>query len=104
MLPPSGVFLEPGTWAHIALSYDGYTLELYKDGIHVAETDQLAGTTFTGSPLLLADPSSNESFYIGQNSEWGEYFTGAIDDVRIYSRALTEEEIQQAMETMGSSE
>ena len=34
---------------------------------------------------------------IGGNSVWGEYFTGLIDEVRIYNRALTPSEVQNDM-------
>ena len=36
---------------------------------------------------------------IGGNSMWGEYFAGRIDEVRIYSRALSQAEIQNDMNT-----
>ncbi|MFZ2148946.1 MAG: LamG domain-containing protein [Sedimentisphaerales bacterium] len=79
--------IESGTWAHVALSYDGFAMKMYKNGINVA-TNSLSGN------LLLGDSASNESFYIGQNTEWGEYFNGLIDDVRIYDRTLTPGQVQ----------
>ena len=36
---------------------------------------------------------------IGGNTVWGEYFTGLIDEVRIYGRALSRAEIQTDMTT-----
>ena len=36
---------------------------------------------------------------IGGNSVWGEYFSGRIDEVRIYNRALSQSEIQSDMNT-----
>ena len=36
---------------------------------------------------------------IGGNAVWGEYFSGLIDEVRIYNRALTAAEIQADMNT-----
>jgi hypothetical protein len=30
---------------------------------------------------------------IGGNALWGEYFSGLIDEVRVYERALTAQEI-----------
>ena len=42
---------------------------------------------------------------IGGNAIWGEYFSGLIDEVRIYNRALTPTEIQTDMNTpVGSPE
>ena len=34
---------------------------------------------------------------IGGNAIWGEYFSGLIDEVRIYNRALSQAEIQAEM-------
>ncbi|MCP4260708.1 MAG: LamG domain-containing protein [Planctomycetes bacterium] len=79
--------IESGTWAYVALSYDGFAMKMYKNGINVA-TNNISGD------LLLGDSASNESFYIGQNTEWGEYFDGLIDDVRIYDRTLTSGQVQ----------
>jgi len=79
--------IESGTWTHVALSYDGFAMKMYKNGVNVA-TNSISGN------LLLADSFSNESFYIGQNTEWGEYFEGLIDDVRIYDRTLTPGQVQ----------
>jgi hypothetical protein len=36
---------------------------------------------------------------IGGNSAWGEFFSGVIDEVRVYNRALTGLEIQADMGT-----
>jgi hypothetical protein len=36
---------------------------------------------------------------IGGNSVWGEYFSGLIDEVRVYNRALTATQIQTDMTT-----
>ena len=36
---------------------------------------------------------SDGKLRIGGNSVWGEHFTGQIDEVRIYNRALTQAEI-----------
>jgi hypothetical protein len=36
---------------------------------------------------------------IGGNSVWGEYFAGLVDEVRIYSRSLSQTEIQTDMNT-----
>jgi hypothetical protein len=49
---------------------------------------QVATGTLTGSALTSSSP-----LRIGGNSVWGEWFSGAIDEVRIYNRALTATEI-----------
>ena len=43
--------------------------------------------------------TSTGALRIGGNSLWGEYFQGRIDEVRVYSRALSAAEIQTDMAT-----
>jgi hypothetical protein len=40
---------------------------------------------------------STGALRIGGNNVWGEYFSGLIDEVRVYNRALSEAEIQSDM-------
>src|SRR5438874_8400922 len=76
------------TWTHLAGTYDGATLRFYVNGA------QVTSRALTGSIV-----SSTAPLRIGGNSVWGEYFTGAIDDVRVYNRALSATEIQTDMNT-----
>jgi PKD repeat protein len=74
------------TWSHLAVTWDGTTLRLYVNG------SQVASTPVTGS---LAN--SNGPLDIGGNGVWSEYFSGLIDEVRVYNRALAATEIQADM-------
>jgi hypothetical protein len=75
--------VQVGTWSHLATTYDGSNVRFYANGV-------LAGTLpFSGSLASTTNP-----LRIGGNTIWGEFFSGMIDDVRIYSRALTAAEIQ----------
>jgi hypothetical protein len=76
------------TWTHLAVSYDGAALRLYVNGV-------LAAT----KPLTGAIAGSTGALRIGGNSVWGEYFSGLIDEVRVYNRALTATQIQTDMTT-----
>jgi hypothetical protein len=80
--------LPVNTWTHLAASYDGATLRLYVNGLAVASRVR------TG-PIA----TSNLALEIGGDSIYGQFFAGTIDDVRIYSRALSASEIQSAMNT-----
>jgi len=71
------------TWTHLATTYDGATLRLYVNGT------QVASTAATGTLV-----NSAGALQIGGNSVWGERFSGLIDEVRVYERALTAGEIQ----------
>jgi len=78
--------IPPGTWSHIALTYDGASQRLYVNGREVASRAQ-SGRPDAGSGPLR----------IGGNSVWGEYFKGALDEIRVYNRALSATEIQNDM-------
>jgi len=78
-------FWEIGVWHHICLTYDGTTAKLYADGILV---DSAAKTW----NLVLS------RVHIGRQVNTAvEFWNGLVDDVRIYKKALTPEEIRQAM-------
>ena len=71
-----------GAWTFVALTYNGTVVRVYRSGTKVAET--------SASGSLSASTGALE---IGGNSIWGEFFEGAIDNVRIYSRALSASEL-----------
>jgi hypothetical protein len=70
-------------WSHVALTYDGAQIRLYVDGELVDSSPVPAG----------APPVTEGELQIGAATELGDHFTGRIDEVRIYDRALTEGEI-----------
>ena len=77
------------TWSHLALAYDGATLRFYVNGQLVGSKAQTGSIPVTSGPLG-----------IGGNNIWAnEYFSGRIDEVRIYNRALSQPEIQNDMNT-----
>src|SRR5262249_55518295 len=80
--------LTANTWSHLALTYDGATVRLYVNGTQVASQAQ------TGSLV-----TSTNALQIGGDSIYGQYFQGAIDEVRIYNVALTAAQIQTDMAT-----
>jgi len=76
------------TWTFLSATYDGAALRFYVNGT------QVSSKAVTGSM-----PNSSGVLRIGGNSVWGEYFAGLIDNVRVYSRALSASEIQSDMNT-----
>ncbi len=75
-------------WNLITGSYDGAALRLYKDGVEIATMPakgSLSTTAAGTSTTYLAAP--------GPQFLRSVYFAGAIDDVRVYDRALTAEQI-----------
>ena len=80
--------LAANTWSHVALTYDGATLALYLNGIQVSSQPQ------TGTLLTSTNP-----LQIGGDSIYGQYFSGTIDEVRIYNTALNQAQVQADMGT-----
>ncbi len=74
-------------WHHIAATYDGASFKCYIDGV-LAEEWAYAG----------AMPVNTAAVNIGRRSRGGTMFNGLIDDVAIYNRALSVDEIQSIME------
>jgi len=75
-----------GQWHHIAGVYDGIDnrIFLYVDGVE--EVNQFANGNIS---------TNSAPVYIGENyEEPGRYFNGQIDEVRVYSKALTQAQIQ----------
>ncbi|MDZ4721389.1 MAG: LamG-like jellyroll fold domain-containing protein, partial [Roseiflexaceae bacterium] len=80
--------LPVNSWSHLAVTYNNSTLRLYLNGAQVASTAASGAMATSSNPLRM-----------GGNSIWGEYFSGRIDNVRIYNRALSATEIQTDMST-----
>src|SRR5262245_66320194 len=75
-------------WTHLAITDDGTTRRLYFNGTQVASDARSGAIQTTSNPLS-----------IGGNATYGENFQGRIDDVRVYSRALSSGEILTDMST-----
>jgi hypothetical protein len=69
-------------WHHYAVVYDGSAIKVYIDGVFRASAQ------FTGQ--IKRD--ATRAIVIGQNP-WGDSFDGLMDEIRIYDRALTDDEI-----------
>ena len=70
-------------WQLITVVYDGSNLSNYKNG-------ELQGTPFTCS---ISVSKNTENFLIGAQLSDSSKFAGKIDELRIYQRALTQDEI-----------
>ena len=77
--------LNPGQWYQITGTYDGNDIRLYVDGIQDANAVAYSGGVATAP----------HNVWIGGNSDRpGREFLGLIDEVALWNRALTTEEIQ----------
>jgi hypothetical protein len=81
-----------GVWDFWTISNELYTTKFYKNGSlinTVTHTD--TGIISTGFPIRIGQ----------QYQAFGEYFTGSLDDVRIYNRILTATEVTQLYNIYG---
>ena len=76
--------IDPNQWQHIAIVDDQGDIELYIDG-------DLVNNTSSGFGI---PPTINSDLYIGSFLGFHNFFTGMIDELRIYDRVLTYNEIQ----------
>ncbi len=76
----SSVVVTDGVWHCIRLVWDGSSRHLYVDGNEVA----------TDKRKLNALKSSHADFYfaVGKDLESGSFWSGLIDDIRVYGRAV----------------
>jgi hypothetical protein len=74
----SGAVITDGNWHRVGFAWDGSIRSLYVDDILVAEDTDVG----------LADAGGGLNIGCGKNMTPGTYFTGLIDDVRIYNRAV----------------
>ncbi len=91
----SGPLLGPtalplATWSHLAAIYDGALLALYVNGARVASRAQTGAIAPSTGPLT-----------IGGDATYGQFWSGLIDEVRIYNRALASAELQEDMAAPG---
>ena len=84
-----GIFLNSvtslslGVWYHVAATVQGATVKLYINGVLDSSGTTPVAATTTTDPLTF-----------GHTGNWGYTpYPGALDDIRIYSRALSAAEV-----------
>jgi hypothetical protein len=79
--------LTANTWTHLEVTYNRTAVIIYKNGVPI--------TSAFGSAFL---PATTGTFQIGA-SEFGEYFAGLIDEIRVYNYARTATQVLTDMNT-----
>ncbi|GAB2581761.1 LamG-like jellyroll fold domain-containing protein [Spirosoma areae] len=74
-------------WYHLVFTYSGKTARMYFNNILVFENPNLAASGIDPCP-------GGELKFGAQYKDLPWYFKGAMDDIRIYKRALTASEVQ----------
>jgi hypothetical protein len=78
-----------GQWVHVAGTYDGASVKFYVNGA-LQSTTSHTGTFSSDTTGITIGASHNDQLHQPE-----EPFNGALDEVTIYSRALTAQEVQQ---------
>ena len=82
------------TWTHVAIVADrSGVLTMYVNGVAQTDTEDISAHS-------AVDVTNNNTFAIGRigSTLSGHYFTGSIDDVFIWTKALTSDEVEEAMD------
>jgi predicted GH43/DUF377 family glycosyl hydrolase len=89
-----------GTWYHLAGTYDGTMLKIYVNGA-LENSRAVSGELWTQEPNYVEYPLSIGAYtWMDASLPYGTiygrlfFFHGAIDEVKIYNYARTEEQIQ----------
>ncbi|MBD3184980.1 hypothetical protein GF312_22040 [Candidatus Poribacteria bacterium] len=83
----------PEEWTHIAMVYD------VDSGVEVYFNGELAGSG--AQPAAVVDVDG--SIMVGARHPGQEFFAGIIDEVALYNRILTQDEIMRDMEAVGGA-
>jgi hypothetical protein len=81
------------TWVHVAGTYDGSRMRSYINGIEVASVNASGAIVGNALPPRIGIRTNCCS----PTSSIGSPFQGEIDEVRIWNRALTQDEIRHRM-------
>jgi hypothetical protein len=79
------MLVPPNEWHHIALVYDGKTVNYYLDGSSEVSDDLAGNIKQTADPVIMGH---------NENNEW---YSGLLDEVAIFNAALNQNDIQTIM-------
>lgn len=81
-LNPANI-LTGNVWQHVAATYDGAFMKIYVNGVEVGRKAQTGAIDAVTAPVV-----------IGRNVFNGSGFSGGIDEISLFNRALTANEIR----------
>ena len=85
----TGATVDVNTWQHVAVVYNADTILFFKDAVEIDY----------GNPGLLA--AGNNFLLIGTHPSQARFFQGIIDEIYVYERSLTSDELETNMEAQG---
>lgn len=84
--PPNGT-----TWYHLAWTFEDNTVRFYKNGVVI-----------NVYPAYALPPGDGNYYFGASLTGTDQYFYGKLDDIGIWDRALTEEEVQGLFNATGT--
>ena len=84
----NGYSLMPGVWYHVCVTKNGKTVKIYLNGKRIAQGNSRGAG---------AKDWRGAKFYVGGSMTNLASFTGWVDEVQIWSKALTDDEVVAAM-------
>ena len=87
--PSTARKLQPGLWYYLTGTFDGQTISLYENG-YLQYSTRISGPITQYSGSLMFGKNANPAW----NQRW---FKGAVNDIRLWDRALSEAEIRANM-------
>jgi Concanavalin A-like lectin/glucanases superfamily len=81
------------TWTHVASTYNGTALTIFLNGVLAVSRAEVRPPCTTNRRLLIIGAKKSEEVATAE-----AFFSGILDEVRIYGRALSQAEIQEVMQ------
>jgi hypothetical protein len=82
--PPISDSLNVNSWHLLTGTYDGASISIYYDGNLISQIPKTGEINYSNLPL-----------YFGTTGYEGQYYSGLLDDIGIWNRALSADEVQQ---------
>jgi hypothetical protein len=77
-------------WTNIIYSYDGQNLKMYVDGVLFGTANQSGSLTNNNNPIFIGCTNATNNC-----PQLSSFYAGKIDDIGIWNRALSQQEITQ---------
>lgn len=94
----TGFNITPGVWNHLVITEDANkNQKMYLNGKKVAETLFSASTRREDMDDKRINKSASANIFFGGGGVYKAGFNGAIDEVQIWNKALSDDEVMQSM-------
>ena len=97
----TGTLPATGRWYHLVVTRDNVAVKLYVDGVLISDNSLNVGTNNT-DPAYANPTYAVIGSRVGQNGYF-QFTTGILDDIYLYNRAITAEEVTALYQTSKST-